>query len=153
MAYTCRRSLKFVYRKCMLPLLDLQFVVQVLLLVTEWVFWMLNLIAYISQSIWLCYDSWAINWEFEIFGCFKFALFVTGGSFEGESEQIDLYKNTASVLLLFTSLLSSRENSWQCWKSWWSPSWRSYWKLSLCGQILFSNIFLSFALCAFLMCC
>lgn len=60
---------------------------------------------------------------------------VAGGWIEGESEQIDLYKNAASIFLLFSPLLSSGEDNWQCRESWGSSSWWSYWKLSLCGKL------------------
>lgn len=35
-------------------------------------------------------------------------IFVSGGPFDGESEQTDFYKDTASIHLLFPSLLQAR---------------------------------------------
>lgn len=59
---------------------------------------------------------------------------------EGESEQAYLHKNTASIFLLLSSLLSSQVHSWQCGKSWRSSSWRSHWKFSFWGQLNFRII-------------
>lgn len=65
----------------------------------------------------------------------NFVTLASGWWVEGESEQIDLYKNSASLFLLFPSLLCSKENSGQCRESGGNSSGRSHWKLSLCCKL------------------
>lgn len=59
---------------------------------------------------------------------------MTGRSIEGESEQTIFYKNTTSLLLLFSALLSSRSHCRQCWESRGSSSRWPYRELPLHGS-------------------
>ena len=71
---------------------------------------------------------------------------VTGRSIEGESEQTVFHKNTASLLILLTALLSPETYCWQCRKSGGSSQGWPHWKLTLCGWFEYFGQVLAFYL-------
>jgi len=60
--------------------------------------------------------------------------FGAGRCTASESKQVNVNKDPASVLILFTSLSSPQKDTGQCRKSWGSSSGWPHWKFTLCGQ-------------------
>lgn len=104
-------------------------------------FWLLFWICFGQASGELCWPlkkKVSSNSRNIVFSLGLMIVFVAGRSVEGESEQVDFHKDTASLLLLLCPLLQTRWNSWQCRKLGWDSTRRSHWKLSLWGQMHFT---------------